>query len=120
MKVARFTFWNYVLGQNKCLEQKRHYVARNTHAPVNPLGQLQGRGTHHTRTCRTWPMVNVQNDFVKWIAEYRLPTEAEWEYAARGGLAGNRFAWGDTIAHYQANYYRACPQSAIFKIGSGA
>jgi len=35
---------------------------------------------------------------------YRLPTSEEWEYAARGGLSGKRFPWGDTITHSQANY----------------
>ncbi len=36
---------------------------------------------------------------------YRLPTAVQWEYAARGGLSGTRFPWGDTIQHSQANYY---------------
>ena len=44
--------------------------------------------------------------YVNWSAKgYRLPTEAEWEIAARGGVSRLRFPWGDAIAKVQANYF---------------
>jgi formylglycine-generating enzyme required for sulfatase activity len=49
---------------------------------------------------------NLTNACVNWTANgYRLPTEAEWEKAARGGASGQRFPWGNTISESQANYY---------------
>ena len=53
------------------------------------------------------PIVNVTWEEAHEFCRYaggRLPSEAEWEYAARGGQAGKLYPWGDGISHDNANY----------------
>jgi len=55
---------------------------------------------NHPVVCVYW---HGANEYAKWVGG-RLPTEAEWERAARGGKAGRKYPNGNTISHDNANY----------------
>jgi formylglycine-generating enzyme required for sulfatase activity len=73
--------------------------ARSQQAGLTPVYYANTNFTQIYTNGEVAPFANWTNN------GYRLPTEAEWEKAARGGLSGLRFPWGDTISETQANYY---------------
>jgi sulfatase modifying factor 1 len=85
-----YRWWTYVPGANW-----RH--------PMGPDSDIVGR--------ESYPVVQVAYEDAQAYAAWaggRLPTEAEWELAARGGLAGNLYPWGDELepgGRQMANIY---------------